>query len=86
MTYLVNPKADPGRCQIHECSLLTSHPRPVVHSESNVIKTQVLVVHPKSNGVVHFKARSALQSKEWCTSNQILVHFKARNGAPGSKF
>jgi len=60
MTYLGNPKADHGQCQIRECSLPTSHPRPVVHSESNAIKTQVLLVPAKANRMVHFKARSAL--------------------------
>jgi hypothetical protein len=86
MTYLGNPKADPRLCQIGESSLPGSQPRVVVHSESNALITQIFLVHLETNRVVHFKAKGALQSKEWCTSNQIPVHSKARKGAPASKF
>ena len=64
MTYLGNPKADPRLCQISERSLLPSQPHQLVHSESNAIKMQILLVHPEANRMVHFKARGALQSKE----------------------
>jgi len=84
MTYLGNPKADHRLCQIRETSLPNSQLRPVVHSESTMAKMQIVLVHLEANGMVHSESRGALQSKGWCTPNQILVHLEARNGALGN--